>query len=100
MSIFIYAQKGQNLNRMDRELEQAFEKMIDELKEQTRVLKSSIKTTVKHTKTQDQESQSKRRLIKTIGDLAKSKDKLGDLSKDLAAEFDDLEKAVQETISY
>lgn len=97
MSIFIYAQKGQNLNRMDRELEQAFEQMIDELKEQTRVLKSSIKTTVKHTKTQDQESQSKRRLIKTIGDLAKSKDKLGDLSKDLAAEFDDLEKAARDT---
>jgi hypothetical protein len=80
---------------MDREMERIFEEMTAELKEQTRVLKSSIKTTVKHTKNTEQESKAKARLVNTIGDLIKSKDKLGDLSKDLAAEFDDLKKSAK-----
>ena len=76
-------------------MERIFEEMTAELKEQTRVLKSSIKTTVKHTKNTEQESKAKARLVNTIGDLIKSKDKLGDLSKDLAAEFDDLKKSAK-----
>ena len=76
-------------------MERIFEEMTAELKEQTRVLKSSIKTTVKHTKNTEQESKAKARLVNTIGDLIKSKDKLGDLSKDLATEFDDLKKSAK-----
>ncbi len=82
---------------MDRELEQLLKEMTTELKDLTRVLRTTVKSTVKNTKTSDQEAKTKKRLINTMGDLIKSKDKLGDMSKDLHDEFDDLGKAAKET---
>ena len=82
---------------MDRDLEQLLKEMTTELKDLTRVLRSSIKTTVKNTKTNDEEAKSKKRLINTLGDLIKSKNKLGDMTEDLKAEFQDLEKAARDS---
>ena len=60
---------------MDRELEQLLKEMTTELKDLTRVLRTTVKSTVKNTKTSDQEAKTKKRLINTMGDLIKSKDK-------------------------
>ena len=74
---------------MDRELEQLLKEMTSELKDLTRVLRGSVRSTINGTRTIQQETSARKMAIETLRKQKKDLEERGELTKELNKEIDE-----------
>ena len=74
---------------MDKELEQLLKEMTSELKDLTRVLRGSVKSTINGTRTIQQETSARKMAIETLRKQKKDLEERGELTKELNKEIDE-----------